>query len=294
MKSNVIRKAMRRLIRFFFLTAAVAAALSACTRDRVIPDAELALIFRDAYLINAYVADRGLDTDSLELYEPVFARYGYTAEDVRRTVGNFSRRKSAKLSDVVERSIALLEAESARYKYEVGVLDTIDQVARRRFTRTVYSDSLVRVRRLEDTARLRIRIPDVRPGEYRISYGYRIDSLDRNANLRMRAWFERSDGSRSSESYSGLVKRRRENISRTMRADTSARALVFTLYGSRDALVRPDVTVYDLQVVHVPEPADALDSLFFDQLDLRIFADEFFPLFASDSLALPLHGNDAR
>lgn len=87
--------------------------------------------------------------DSLELYEPVFSRYGYTAEDVRYTIGNFSRRKSAKLSDVVEQSIRLLEEESAYYKYEVGVLDTIDNVARRRFTRTVYSDSLIRVTRIK-------------------------------------------------------------------------------------------------------------------------------------------------
>ena len=170
---------MKRLIRLFCLIAA-ATALGSCARDKVIPDEELARIFRDAYLINAYVSDRGVKLDSLELYEPVFSRYGYTAEDVRYTIGNFSRRKSAKLSDVVEQSIRLLEEESAYYKYEVGVLDTIDNVARRRFTRTVYSDSLIRVTRIKDTARLRVRIPDTRPGEYRVSFDYLIDSLDEN------------------------------------------------------------------------------------------------------------------
>ena len=94
---------MKRLIRLFCLIAA-ATALGSCARDKVIPDEELARIFRDAYLINAYVSDRGVKLDSLELYEPVFSRYGYTAEDVRYTIGNFSRRKSAKLSDVVEQS----------------------------------------------------------------------------------------------------------------------------------------------------------------------------------------------
>lgn len=178
---------MKRLIRLFCLIAA-ATALGSCARDKVIPDEELARIFRDAYLINAYVSDRGVKLDSLELYEPVFSRYGYTAEDVRYTIGNFSRRKSAKLSDVVEQSIRLLEEESAYYKYEVGVLDTIDNVARRRFTRTVYSDSLIRVTRIKDTARLRVRIPDTRPGEYRVSFDYLIDSLDENLAPRMRVW----------------------------------------------------------------------------------------------------------
>lgn len=155
--------------------------------------------------------------DSLELYEPVFSRYGYTAEDVRYTIGNFSRRKSAKLSDVVEQSIRLLEEESAYYKYEVGVLDTIDNVARRRFTRTVYSDSLIRVTRIKDTARLRVRIPDTRPGEYRVSFDYLIDSLDENLAPRMRVWLVEADSSRKGESSSILRKSSRERVSRIPR-----------------------------------------------------------------------------
>ena len=208
---------MKRLIRLFCLIAA-ATALGSCARDKVIPDEELARIFRDAYLINAYVSDRGVKLDSLELYEPVFSRYGYTAEDVRYTIGNFSRRKSAKLSDVVERSIRLLEEESAYYKYEVSVLDTINNVARRRFTRTVYSDSLIRATRIKDTARLRIRIPDIRPGEYRVSFDYLIDSLDENLAPRMRIWLvgptvparanpPRSCGSRAGSVFPGYSRR---------------------------------------------------------------------------------------
>ena len=114
---------MKRLIRLFCLIAA-ATALGSCARDKVIPDEELARIFRDAYLINAYVSDRGVKLDSLELYEPVFSRYGYTAEDVRYTIGNFSRRKSAKLSDVVEQSIRLLEEESAYYVSSYSLTST--------------------------------------------------------------------------------------------------------------------------------------------------------------------------
>ena len=232
---------MKRLIRLFCLIAA-ATALGSCARDKVIPDEELARIFRDAYLINAYVSDRGVKLDSLELYEPVFSRYGYTAEDVRYTIGNFSRRKSAKLSDVVEQSIRLLEEESAYYKYEVGVLDTIDNVARRRFTRTVYSDSLTR----------------------------------------------------KGESSSILRKSSRERVSRILQADSSARSLVLSLYGTREKFRRPDVTIYDLKVSYTPETAEAVDSLYIDQLGLKIFADEFFSVFSPDSLQLPLHGEASR
>ena len=190
---------MKRLIRLFCLIAA-ATALGSCARDKVIPDEELARIFRDAYLINAYVSDR------------------------------------------------LLEEESAYYKYEVGVLDTIDNVARRRFTRTVYSDSLIRVTRIKDTARLRVRIPDTRPGEYRVSFDYLIDSLDENLAPRMRVWLVEADSSRKGESSSILRKSSRERVSRILQADSSARSLPVRdprkVQASRRDDIRPESILY--------------------------------------------------
>ena len=202
--------------------------------------------------------------------------------------------KRIELSDVVEQSIRLLEEESAYYKYEVGVLDTIDNVARRRFTRTVYSDSLIRVTRIKDTARLRVRIPDTRPGEYRVSFDYLIDSLDENLAPRMRVWLVEADSSRKGESSSILRKSSRERVSRILQADSSARSLVLSLYGTREKFRRPDVTIYDLKVSYTPETAEAVDSLYIDQLGLKIFADEFFSVFSPDSLQLPLHGEASR
>ena len=85
---------------------------------------------------------RGMRPDSLNLYEPIFAKYGYTTADVQYTIGNFSKRKSARLSDVVEQAIKLLETEAEHLDREVSILDTIDNVARRTFRRTLYADSL--------------------------------------------------------------------------------------------------------------------------------------------------------
>ena len=281
---------MKRLIGLFCL-AACAVVAGSCSKEKVIPDSVLAEIFRDAYLTNAYIDEHQIRFDSLEIYEPIFERYGYTAENFRYTIGSFSRRKSANLSDVVERAIAMLENEGAYYKREVAVLDTIDDVARRRYTRSFYADSLIRVRRLSDTADLRIRLEDIRPGEYNISYAYLIDSLDENRILRTKLWLEGdSDTVRGDEYTMTLRKLRRSDISRTLRADTSMRALVLNLYQANGALKRPDVTIYDLRVTCTPEVETAVDSLYREQLNLRIFADEYFPVLAPDSLELPLHG----
>ncbi|MFQ7502817.1 MAG: hypothetical protein ACLRMJ_06240, partial [Alistipes finegoldii] len=96
-----------------------------------------------------------------------------------------------------EMAIDKLEAEGKFYDREVAVLDTIDNVARRTFTRTVYADSLIRVGSLRDTARLRIAV-DVQPGEYELRLKYLVDSLDRNEKgLRGVVWLERRDSTRT-------------------------------------------------------------------------------------------------
>ena len=95
----------------FFLCVACAVGSVSCSHHKIIPDDELALIFHDAFLANAYLGPRNLAHDSLNVYEPIFARYGYTTQDVHYTIGNFSKRKSARLGDVVEQAIDLLESE---------------------------------------------------------------------------------------------------------------------------------------------------------------------------------------
>lgn len=191
---------MKRLIRTA-LAVVTLLCTAACARHTIIPDDELAQIFHDAFLTNAYIGSQNVRIDSLNIYEPIFARYGYTTEDVQYTIGNFSKRKSARLGDVVELAIDRLEEEGKRYDREVAILDTIDNVARRTFTRTVLSDSLIRVRSLRDTARLSF-VVDVEPGEYRLTMKYLVDSLDRNDRvLRSRMWIERNDSTQAYPLY---------------------------------------------------------------------------------------------
>lgn len=266
---------MKRFLRMA-ASAAFLLLLSACARHKIIPDDTLAQIFHDAFLTNAYIGSEGVKTDSLRIYEPIFARYGYTTDDVHYTIGNFSKRKSARLGDVVELAIEMLEAEGRYYNREVAVLDTIDNVARRSFTRTVYADSLIRVGSLRDTARLRFSV-DVRPGEYNLSLKYLVDSLDRNEKgLRGVVWLERRDSTRTNVYTTTLRRDRQENFTRRFTVDTTHRRLWVDFIEFRGKPQRPSLTVSDLKIDYTPETSAAVDSLYMQQLDIRIFADEFF------------------
>ena len=213
---------MNKLLRHAVCGLLAFGALS-CARHTIIPDSELALIFRDAFLANAYISNENIRTDSLRIYEPIFARYGYTTEDVYYTIGNFSKRKSARLGDVVERAIDLLEAEGKVYNREVAILDTIDNVAQRTFTHTVYADC-----------------------------------------------------SRSNLYTVTLRRGREERFMRTFTPDTTHRRLRVDLLDFGQTPARPSVTVSDLKVTYTTPAADAVDSLYRRQLNIRIFADEFF------------------
>ncbi len=269
----------------FFACVSFALCSFACSHNTIIPDDELALIFHDAFLANAYLGGRNPTADSLNVYEPIFARYGYTTQDVQYTIGNFSKRKSARLGNVVERAITMLDAEGKDYSREVAILDTIDNVALRTARRTVRADSLIRVRSLADTSQLRFAF-DVVPGAYDVQLTYLVDSLDRNTAdaPRSRMWLESADGTQS-QNYNIILRRRSEGyISHRFKADSGHRRLRIEFYSFTGRPQTPSVTVRNFKVEHTPEKAEAVDLLYERQLDLRIFADEFFRAAQKDSL----------
>lgn len=279
------------------MVVVVAFAAIACARHKIIPDDTLALIFHDAFLTNAYIDNENIESDTLNIYEPIFEKYGYTIEDVRFTIGNFSKRKSARLGDVVEVAIDILEAEGKFYEKEVAVLDTIDNTAQRLFTRTIYSDSLIRIKNLKDSTKRIIVIDNLRPGEYKIKFDYQVDSLDENSQRKVAMWFERSDSTKFGRQQFVLRKiSEPEDFARSLVADKSAQRLVIDLLqvakhdnndkSNKKKKVRTGMTVTNLQVIHVPTVEEAVDSLYAKQLVIKIFADEFLSLFnAQDSLA---------
>ncbi len=252
----------------------------ACVRHKIIPDDKLASIFHDAFLTNAYVSNRPMKLDSMEIYEPIFAKYGYTTEDLYYTIGDFSKRKSARLSDVVEKAIAQLEAEDNYYNREVSILDTIDNVARRAFTHRIYTDSLIRVRSLRDTSLLHFTFK-VRPGEYNVSFSYLVDSVDENKQgIGASLWLQRADSTHTAGFNMTLRRYHTERVSRRFTADTTHRTLHINLADLnrfRQKPARPSITVRDFAIDYTPVQEVAVDSLFFKQLGLRIFADDFLP-----------------
>ncbi len=265
-----------------------------CAKRRTLSDSELAMVFHDAFLANAYTTNEHINLDSLKLYEPIFHKYGYTIEDVQYTIGSFSTRKSARLSDVVEQSILMLEREGKVLDYEVTVLDTINAMAVRRATPIVYEDSLIVATKLRDTVDLRVEIESPVAGTYRIEFDYLIDTLDTTPKgHRTVRWVDtkrvdKTSGEETieqkSRNSSSLTKGRVASSDNAIFVGTDAERLVFVLAEPIVAEGEPNIKIKNLKIKLVPPTNLALDSLYRELLSIRIFNDELLLKPKKDSI----------
>ena len=263
---------------FYSLLMLSLLSLASCERRKTIPDKELAAIFHDAMVVNAYVGNQSIKLDSLNIYEPIFEHYGYTTEDVRYTIAGFLRRKSANLSDVAEYMILLLDREANALNLQVAKLDTIENVARRRFTKVMLADTAINVRDKADSSLMRFVVEPIYEGEYNISAKYTLDSLDKATGRRYRVYFERRDSSIRSIA-NGIVQRRKESdFSHRYEikpADTNYVRLVIEMahFADRKQKTTTRMKIHEVKVTHTPPTEECVDMLFNEQSGVRIFSD---------------------
>lgn len=258
----------------------------ACSGPKVIPDNILVNIFHDAFVANAYITETNINSDSLYIYEPIFERYGYTMSDLQHTLTTINERKSSRISDIMQRVSEKLESEYKDEQRKIIVLDTIDNFAKRAYTRTVYSDSLIRVNKLRDTSKLRIHLKDLIEGEYTVSFDYYIDTLDENRNSRVEAYLVTSDSSQVLRHTMMLSRYRKGVYSRKFTADSMHKELVVNMfYHPRNEESKlPDITVNNFKIVRVLPTEISVDSLYMEQLNLSIFNHDLMTGFTRDTV----------
>ena len=276
---------MKRIIAYLSVAVLLLTSVG-CQPSREIPDEDLIKIFHDAYLANAYIGEKGITEDSIYLYEPIFKRYGYSVEDMQHTLKTFSKRKSALLSDLMVEVSRQLEEEARIEGRKIVVLDTIDNVAKRRYTRTVYEDSLIRVKRLRDTSKLRITIKDLTTGDYTISFDYLIDTLDENRNSRVEIYALSGDTLETLRHTMMLSRYRQSNYTRSLNIDSTHTKIYINMFyhPNNEESMTPDITIRNLKVVRVLPTEVSVDSLYQKQLNLRLFNYDMMMGFTADTI----------
>ncbi|MFI3259816.1 MAG: hypothetical protein R3Y16_06955 [Rikenellaceae bacterium] len=307
---------VKRYIRFVAVSVAIILLGGvSCARRTMLSDDELAQVFHDAFLSNSYTSLRSIKLDTLKLYEPIFEKYGYTVEDVQYTIGSFSTRKSARLSDVVERAISMLEVRGLELDREVAILDTVDNIAIRRATEVIYTDSLVEYRGESDSTEVKLIFAEIEKGQYYLSFRYLIDSTDNSKkSYTTRLWLERDESKRVEKEvkegdslnmksnydkyeYITTTKEYNTNNSTLKRSqvgvynqkinvDDRAQRLIVNLVMpmGKEEDVERSVRIKELKITRVPEAEEARDMLVDELMNLRVFDYELFHTQSQNSL----------
>jgi hypothetical protein len=261
--------------------------LGGCKSNDEIPEDDLVNIFHDAFIANAYLAKTGtIPNDSLIIYEPILEKYGYTIEEFRNTLQSLSQRKSARISKLLTQASDKLEAEAAIARRRIVVLDTIDNIAKRTFTRTIYQDSLIHVKRLKDTTKLRVSIKDIIPGDYTLSFNYFIDTLDENRNSRVEVYLLKNDSIQIKRHTQMLSRYKEGKFTRTFNVDTTMSEIYLNVYyhPHNEESKLPDITIRDFKIVRVLSTEQSVDSLYHTQLNLRIINHSMMSSFTADTV----------
>lgn len=273
--------------------------MAGCSKTKIIPDKDLERITREMFLVNAYATAQRIDTDSMDIYTPILQRYGYTQEDLFNTFANFQKRKSARLSDVIEASIASLEGLSSGYERKVRNLRYIDSLAKAACKEEILFVEQVKVTRMKDTARLRYSLPVRDYGEYEVSYTYYIDSLDKNNRLQSSQEIYDSKGGRNHLVRNNLVREKRTTYTTTLTPkEGSVRyELLLADYARRED--EPNITFDSLRIVYFPPTEVALRRMdstlrfrpqlyFNDTIRARGYLDAIIPRLPHDTVWVAL------
>lgn len=276
-------------MRRFLIIGLISMAMLGCDRPKTIPDADLQKILQEVYLINAYCSTNPINCDSLDIYEPILSKYKYTASDMEYTITNFSKRKSSRLTDVINEAITGLENEYAVYEKQVAVLDTIDVISAERFKKVVYEDSILIIKSLRDTSKLRIKLP-AEDGRYTISYNYQFDSTDTNYGVRAQYTIKDSTKFNVATNTNWLRTYAREKVSVTLESSPKSKQLELNLAMYAKSATEPYLTIDSLVVVHYIPKLAALDSMNKILVDYKLLIDgKEYDKATQDSCSLRIH-----
>ncbi len=285
------------------ILAALCLGGAGCSRKTIIPDSDLERIAREMFLVNAYANAERMKTDSLDIYTPILERYGYTQNDFFNTLANFQKRKSARLGDVIEASIASLESLAEGYEQKLRNLRYVDSLAKAQCSQEVLWMEHIAVNRLKDTTKLQLSLPIHDRGEYIVSYHYYIDTLDKNTRLQSTHEVYDKEGARIYYNRNNLTHDDSLRYTTTIKPKTGAVEYRLTLADYTRREEEPHITFDSIRIVYLPPSEVALakmDStlhfrpmlLFNDSIRVRGYLDAVPPMLPHDTVWLRIDSVD--
>ncbi|MBR6830706.1 MAG: hypothetical protein IKM58_01310 [Tidjanibacter sp.] len=156
----------------------VLAMLTVCSCGRKeISDKDFVAIFSEMYLVGTYCSQEELNCDSLDIYTPILDKYGYTTEQFTEKLASFTKRKSARVTNVIDKAIDHMHVTTSGYERQLDIRNSINTDLITRFSDTLWHEEHVELERSADSTRVVNKFP-ARKGDYVLSFNYLIETKE--------------------------------------------------------------------------------------------------------------------
>jgi hypothetical protein len=167
----------------FYIAFLLAATFISCSKQKIIPEKTLVNIIYEMHIVDAVLSSRespGLYRDSMKIYEPVVEKFGYSLDDLHRTLLKYTTR-DGKLQSVLDSVIRKIASEQNIYRPAARIEKLSENM-------NVGADSISIVSKTVNKHSTEIILSE--HGVYDISASYFFYKNDSTKNPRMSAWLE--------------------------------------------------------------------------------------------------------
>ena len=153
-------------------------AFMACSKGKRIPETDFQKIITESLITDAVIWEIGRKStvgqnyflDTLDYYKPIAEKYGYTMQDVRRTIEYMATRKSNPMNNILDNVLRDIERLKNRANYLYHGALKFDTLAVKQYTDTVYINDTTIKGSLKKYS-IFIHVP--KKGEYTLKFDYR-------------------------------------------------------------------------------------------------------------------------
>lgn len=246
-----------------------------------IPEDKLRDMIADIVLVDSYVANiikpTRRDRDTIDYFNPILDKYGYTIEDLEYTINKYARRKTDIIWNSLDKATARVEVIKNMYDNNKRLREKLNIIISERSTDTLYySNDTINIRNAENLKKLIKKYPIKRRGEFTIKYDYKVGEGDKNES-RYFVYFMKDTLDKSVEPYrnsfwiastsSSDKKRSTNRVIKTMniRIYNSIEIIPFDYTNqsnnSKKGYKNMSTKIWDLLITFTPDPRDVINDV---------------------------------
>ncbi|MEG1794477.1 MAG: DUF4296 domain-containing protein [Rikenellaceae bacterium] len=265
---------------FIFILMAL---ISCGDKPKEIPEEEFRDIIAELVLTDSYVNNvmrpNSRQRDTIDYFNPILEKYGYTFEDVDYTIDKYVRRKTDVIWNTLDQAASRVDVIREIYESDSKMRQKWNAFVEERSIDTIYfNKDTMRIKTSADINKLTRRLPIYKRGKYTVSFSYKMMSGEQNDShylvyylsdtinkyktpTRNSYWIASSTESEDKRDMNRVI-----SVTNLMKYNL-IKIYPFDYnnhYGAREGAKAMDTKIWNFLIAFTPDPRDASNDVLFE------------------------------